>query len=525
MAGDSSDRVESRPMSVHPRLRYNTIGGVNGPLVILENVKFPRFNEIVSLTLPDGTERSGQVLEARGNRAVVQVFEGTSGIDVKKTKVEFTGHSLKLGVSEDMLGRIFDGSGRAIDKGPKVLAEDYLDINGSPINPYARLYPEEMISTGISAIDTMNSIARGQKIPIFSAAGLPHNEIAAQICRQSGLVKQQQQQQREVNKGVHDDHEDNFSIVFGAMGVNLETSRFFTRDFEENGSMERVTLFLNLANDPTIERIITPRLALTTAEYYAYQLEKHVLVILTDMTSYCDALREVSAAREEVPGRRGYPGYMYTDLSTIYERAGRVEGRNGSITQIPILTMPNDDITHPIPDLTGYITEGQIFVDRQLHNKGIYPPINVLPSLSRLMKSAIGEGHTRKDHSDVSNQLYAKYAIGRDAASMKAVVGEEALSSEDKLSLEFLEKFEKGYIAQGAYEKRSIFDGLDQAWELLRIYPKELLNRIPAKVLDQWYGRQAKKGDKDTRDGEEEEEDAKKPKQNGRKQNGDESLI
>ncbi|GAB7360359.1 hypothetical protein MBLNU230_g8317t1 [Neophaeotheca triangularis] len=498
MAGDQT--VDPRMMSVQPRIRYNTVGGVNGPLVVLENVKFPRFNEIVTLTLPDGTERSGQVLEARGSRAVVQVFEGTTGIDVKRTKVEFTGHSLKLGVSEDMLGRTFDGSGRAIDKGPKVLAEDYLDINGSPINPYSRVYPEEMISTGISAIDTMNSVARGQKIPIFSAAGLPHNEIAAQICRQAGLV--QQQQSKQMNKGTHDNHEDNFSIVFGAMGVNLETARFFTKDFEENGSMERTTLFLNLANDPTIERIITPRLALTTAEYYAYQLEKHVLVILTDLSSYCDALREVSAAREEVPGRRGYPGYMYTDLSTIYERAGRVQGRNGSITQIPILTMPNEDITHPIPDLTGYITEGQIFVDRQLDNKGIYPPINVLPSLSRLMKSAIGEGHTRKDHSDVSNQLYAKYAIGRDAASMKAVVGEEALSNEDKLSLEFLEKFEKTYINQGAYEKRNIFDGLDQAWELLRIYPKELLNRIPKKVLDQYYQRQPKEGgNKDTRDG------------------------
>ncbi len=325
----------TRNYSVQPRLRYNTVAGVNGPLVILDNVKFPRYNEIVNLTLPDGSNRLGQVLEVRGSRAIVQVFEGTSGIDVQKTRVEFTGESLKIPVSEDMLGRIFDGSGRAIDKGPKVFAEDHLDINGSPINPYSRIYPEEMISTGISTIDTMNSIARGQKIPIFSAAGLPHNEIAAQICRQAGLVKRP-------TKDVHDGHEDNFSIVFAAMGVNLETSRFFKQDFEENGSLDRVTLFLNLANDPTIERIITPRLALTTAEYYAYQLEKHVLVILTDMSSYADALREVSAAREEVPGRRGYPGYMYTDLSTIYERAGRVEGRNGSITQIPILTMPND---------------------------------------------------------------------------------------------------------------------------------------------------------------------------------------
>ncbi|KAI5791631.1 P-loop containing nucleoside triphosphate hydrolase protein [Peziza echinospora] len=489
----------TRNYGVNPRIRYNTVQGVNGPLVILDNVKYPRYNEIVSLTLPDGSKRAGQVLEVRGSRAIVQVFEGTSGVDVRKTTVEFTGQNLKIPVSEDMLGRIFDGSGRPIDKGPKVFAEDYLDINGSPINPYTREYPEEMISTGISAIDTMNSIARGQKIPIFSAAGLPHNEIAAQICRQASLVKP--------TKGIHDDHEDNFSIVFAAMGVNLETSRFFTRDFEENGSLERVTLFLNLANDPTIERIITPRLALTTAEYFAYQLEKHVLVILTDLSAYCDALREVSAAREEVPGRRGYPGYMYTDLSTLYERAGRVEGRNGSITQIPILTMPNDDITHPIPDLTGYITEGQIFVDRQLHNSGIYPPINVLPSLSRLMKSAIGDKRTRGDHGDVSNQLYAKYAIGRDAAAMKAVVGEEALSSEDKLSLEFLEKFERSFIAQSPYESRTIFESLDLAWSLLRIYPKELLNRIPEKVIEQYYARAAadrpgkqKASNKDTRD-------------------------
>ncbi|KAK9448692.1 P-loop containing nucleoside triphosphate hydrolase protein [Limtongia smithiae] len=472
----------TRNYSIHPRLNYNTVSGVNGPLVILDNVKFPRYNEIVNLTLPDGTVRAGQVLEVRGSRAIVQVFEGTSGIDVKKTRVEFTGESLRIPVSEDVMGRIFDGSGHAIDNGPKVFAEDYLDINGSPINPYSRIYPEEMISTGISAIDTMNSIARGQKIPIFSAAGLPHNEIAAQIARQAGLVKRP-------TKDVHDGHEENFSIVFAAMGVNLETSRFFKQDFEESGSLDRVTLFLNLANDPTIERIITPRLALTTAEYLAYQTERHVLVLLTDMSSYADALREVSAAREEVPGRRGYPGYMYTDLSTIYERAGRVEGRNGSITQIPILTMPNDDITHPIPDLTGYITEGQIFVDRQLHNRGIYPPINVLPSLSRLMKSAIGEKLTRKDHGDVSNQLYAKYAIGRDAAAMKAVVGEEALSQEDKLSLEFLEKFERSFISQDSYEGRTIFESLDLAWSLLRIYPKELLNRIPAKIINEFYQR------------------------------------
>ncbi|BAO39166.1 v-type proton ATPase subunit B [Kluyveromyces marxianus] len=494
---------------VRPRLNYNTVGGVNGPLVILEKVKFPRYNEIVNLTLPDGTVRQGQVLEVRGDRAIVQVFEGTSGIDVKKTTVEFTGENLRIPVSEDTLGRIFDGSGRPIDNGPKVFAEDYLDINGSAINPYARIYPEEMISTGISAIDTMNSIARGQKIPIFSASGLPHNEIAAQICRQAGLVRP--------TKDVHDGHEENFSIVFAAMGVNLETARFFKQDFEENGSLERTSLFLNLANDPTIERIITPRLALTTAEYLAYQTERHVLTILTDMSSYADALREVSAAREEVPGRRGYPGYMYTDLSTIYERAGRVEGRNGSITQIPILTMPNDDITHPIPDLTGYITEGQISVDRQLDNKGIYPPINVLPSLSRLMKSAIGEGMTRKDHGDVSNQLYAKYAIGRDAAAMKAVVGEEALSIEDKLSLEFLEKFEKTFISQGAYENRSVFESLDQAWSLLRIYPKEMLNRISPKILDEFYDR--------ARDEDEEDDEDEEASSADKKPQAEESLI
>lgn len=433
------------------------------------------------MTLPDGTRRTGQVLEISGNKAVVQVFEGTSGIDVKATHAEFTGDTLKMPVSEDMLGRVFNGSGVPIDKGPKIFAEEYLDIQGQSINPSSRTYPEEMIQTGISTIDVMNSIARGQKIPIFSAAGLPHNEIAAQICRQAGLV---------AKKGVLDGHEENFSIVFAAMGVNMETARFFKQDFEENGSIERVCLFLNLANDPTIERIITPRLALTTAEYLAYQTEKHVLVILTDMSSYADALREVSAAREEVPGRRGYPGYMYTDLSTIYERAGRVHGRNGSITQIPILTMPNDDITHPIPDLTGYITEGQIYVDRQLHNRQIFPPINVLPSLSRLMKSAIGEGMTRRDHSDVSNQLYAKYAIGRDALAMKAVVGEDALNQEDRLSLEFLDKFEKSFISQGPYENRTIVESLDLAWSLLRVFPKEMLNRIPHDVIQEYYQRE-----------------------------------
>ncbi|KCV71465.1 V-type proton ATPase subunit B [Fonticula alba] len=461
----------TRNYSIQPRLDYQTVVGVNNPLVILDNVKFPKFSEIVTLTLPDGTRRSGQVLEIQGKRAIVQVFEGVTGIDAKRTRVEFSGDTLRIPVSEDMLGRIFNGSGKPIDKGPRVLAEDYLDIQGQPINPSSRIYPEEMIQTGISTIDAMNSIARGQKIPIFSAAGLPHNEIAAQICRQAGLV-------------AHDDGEvatDSFAIVFAAMGVNMETARFFKQDFEENGSMERTTLFLNLANDPTIERIITPRLALTTAEFFAYQLQKHVLVILTDMSSYADALREVSAAREEVPGRRGYPGYMYTDLSTIYERAGRVDGREGSITQIPILTMPNDDITHPIPDLTGYITEGQIYIDRQLHNRQIYPPINVLPSLSRLMKSAIGEGMTRDDHGDVSNQLYATYAQGMDVAGMKA--------AEDKLYLEFLDRYENTFVRQDSYEARSIRESLEIGWSLMRTFPQEMLKRISPKIIAKYYQR------------------------------------
>eukprot|EP00742_Colponemidia_sp_Colp-10_P000246 GILJ01000279.1.p1 GENE.GILJ01000279.1~~GILJ01000279.1.p1 ORF type:complete len:524 (-),score=79.29 GILJ01000279.1:161-1678(-) len=476
----------TRDYHIAPRVDYRTVRGVDGPLVILDNVKFPRYAEIVNIRLGDGSMRKGQVLEIAGKRAVVQVFEGTSGLDNRSTHCEFTGDVLRMPMSEEMLGRAFNGSGTPIDKGPPVLAEKFLDIQGQPINPYQRVYPQEMIQTGISAIDVMNSIARGQKIPLFSAAGLPHNEIGAQICRQAALVQ---------HKDTVDHSEENFAIVFAAMGVNMETARFFRDDFEQSGSMERVALFMNLANDPTIERIITPRLALTTAEYLAYERELHVLVIMTDMSSYADALREVSAAREEVPGRRGYPGYMYTDLSTIYERAGRVEGRNGSITQFPILTMPNDDITHPIPDLTGYITEGQIFVDRQLHNRQIYPPINVLPSLSRLMKSAIGVTSsgvvmTRKDHPDVSNQMYANYAIGKDTQAMKAVVGEEALSQDDLLYLEFLEKFESKFLAQGPYEARDIFTSLDIAWSLLRTFPSDNLKKIPKKVIDEFYARE-----------------------------------
>jgi V-type H+-transporting ATPase subunit B len=462
-----------------PNREYNTIQGVNGPLVILDHVKQPTFAEIVELTLANGTKRKGQALEVNGEKVVVQVFEGTSGIDAKNTHCEFTGRTLELGVSRDMMGRIFNGSGKPIDGGPQVMPEEYRDISGIPINPQARVYPEEMIQTGISAIDVMTSIARGQKIPLFSGAGLPHNEIAAQICRQAGLVK---------HEGKHDP----FAIVFAAMGVNQETARFFQREFEQSGS-ERVVLFLNLANDPTIERIITPRLALTTAEYLAYTCGMHVLVILTDMSSYADALREVSAAREEVPGRRGYPGYMYTDLAMLYERAGRVVGRPGSITQVPILTMPNDDITHPIPDLTGYITEGQVYVDRQIHNKQIYPPINILPSLSRLMKNAIGPGMTRLDHNEVSNQMYAAYAIGKDVLAMKAVVGEEALSKEDLLYLEFLDKFETQFLKQGFYESRDIFTSLDLCWTMLRTFPPDMLSKISDKTKGLFYEKKATK--------------------------------
>ena len=460
--------------AIKPHLEYATIKAVNGPLVILEDVRLPKFAEIVDIELPDGTMRRGQVLEIDGSKAVVQVFEGTSGIDAKKSKVEFTGKVMELGVSEDMLGRVFNGSGQPLDGGAPCMPEQFRDITGIPINPRARVYPEEMIQTGISSIDVMTSISRGQKIPLFSGAGLPHNEIAAQIVRQAGLVKREGKSEE-------------FCVVFAAMGVNQETARFFRQEFEQNGSMEKAVVFLNLANDPTIERIVTPRLALTTAEYLAYDCGKHVLVILTDMSSYADALREVSAAREEVPGRRGFPGYMYTDLACIYERAGRVLGRSGSITQIPILTMPNDDITHPIPDLTGYITEGQIYVDRQLYNRQIYPPINILPSLSRLMKNAIGEGMTRKDHGAVSNQMYAAYAVGRDVMAMKAVIGEEALTDEDREHLEFLARFEKEFITQGFYEQRDIFVSLDLCWELLRVFAFDRLTKIDLKIRNEFY--------------------------------------
>lgn len=438
--------------------------------MIVEGVSGVAYGEVVEILTPDGEMKRGQVLDAYEDRAVVQVYEGTSGVDTLKTKVRFTGETIKFGVGLELLGRIFSGRGQPIDGGPKPVFEEERDVHGAPINPAAREYPSEFIQTGISAIDGMNTLVRGQKLPIFSGAGLPHNELAAQIARQARVLGE----------------EEKFAVVFCGMGITFEEASFFMRDFERAGALERSTLFLNLANDPAIERILTPRLALTTAEYFAFTQGMHVLVILTDMTNYAEALRELSAAREEVPGRRGYPGYLYTDLATIYERAGRIRGKKGSVTQMPILTMPGDDITHPIPDLTGYITEGQLVMDRELHLKGIYPPINVLPSLSRLMKDGIGKGRTREDHADVANQLYAAYAEGRDLRALVAVIGEEALSDRDRRYLDFADRFEREFINQGRGENRSIETTLDLGWELLRGLPEAELKRIDPKLKEKY---------------------------------------
>ena len=452
-------------------LEYRTIREISGPLLIVESVRGVGYGELARIKTPTGEERRGQVLEVGEGMAIVQVFEGTSGLDVSKTTVSFTGETVKLPVSSDMLGRIFDGSGRPIDGGPRIIPEDYLDVHGSPINPFAREYPREFIQTGVSAIDGMNTLVRGQKLRLFSGAGLPHNMIAAQIARQARV------------KGT----EESFTTVFAAMGITADEARFFREDFEKQGAFDHVTMFVNLADDPAIERILTPRLALTTAEYFAVRLGMHVLVILTDMTNYAEALREIAAAREEVPGRRGYPGYMYTDLASIYERAGRLHGSKGTITQMPILTMPHDDMTHPIPDLTGYITEGQIFIDRGLHRKGIYPPIDPAPSLSRLMKEGIGKGRTREDHREVSDQLYYAYAEGRSFRDLVAVVGEEALSARDRLYLTFAENFERRFISQGVYENRDIDATLDLGWGLLSALPETELKRIDPETIKKWH--------------------------------------
>ena len=441
---------------------YQTISSVEGPLLIVDKVSNIKYDELVLIEMPNGEIRRGKVLEAHTDKAMVQVYEGTSGIDVRDVKVSFLGKTVRIPVSPDILGRIFDGSGRPIDDGPVIIADKYLDINGSPINPFNRDYPSEFIQTGISSIDGMNPLVRGQKLPIFSGSGLPHSRIAAQIARQAKTLKAS----------------DKFAVVFAAMGITFEEANFFMEDLRTTGAIERTVMYINLADDPAIERIATPRMALTTAEYLAFDLNMHVLVILTDMTNYCEALREISAARNEVPGRRGYPGYLYTDLSTLYERAGRIKSYPGSITMIPILSMPEDDKTHPIPDLTGYITEGQIILSRSLNGKGIYPPIDVLPSLSRLRDKGIGKNRTREDHADWANQLFAAYARGKEAKELEAILGEGALTAIDLQFSKFVDEYEKVFIAQEDHEERSIEKSLEIGWKLLRALPASELKRI-----------------------------------------------
>ncbi|HPY60494.1 MAG TPA: V-type ATP synthase subunit B [Methanospirillum sp.] len=455
-------------------LRFRTYTGVSkvvGPLMVLDGVEGIGYGEIAEITLPGGEVRIGQVLETTTTRAMVQVFRGTRDLDTELTQVRFRGEPMKISLSSDMLGRTFDGSARPIDGGGPVIPECIRDIYGAPVNPSAREHPRDSIQTGISSIDGMNTLVRGQKLPIFSGAGLPHNLLAAQIARQAKVTGQAEK----------------FAVVFAAMGITYEESAFFIREFEESGALERAVLFLNLADDPAIERIITPRLALTTAEFLAFDKGMHVLVVLTDITNYCEALREIAAAREEVPGRRGYPGYIYTDLASLFERAGRIRGREGSITQIPILTMPDDDITHPVPDLTGYITEGQIVLSRDLHRKGIYPPVDVLPCLSRLMQGGIGPGRTRADHAEVKNQLYSAYARGIRLKSLVAVMGEEGLTTLDKLYIRFCERFENDFIRQASYEDRSFDDTLNLAWDLLSMLPVSELKRISTEFIREFY--------------------------------------
>jgi V/A-type H+-transporting ATPase subunit B len=449
---------------------YRTISKIAGPLVFVEKTEPIAYGELVNIILADGSTKRGQVLDTSDELVVVQIFETTAGIG-RDSGVRFTGETIKMPVGREMLGRILSGGGKPIDGGPEIVPEKRLDITGAAINPYARASPNEFIQTGISTIDGTNTLVRGQKLPIFSAAGLPHNNVALQIARQSKVIGSTEP----------------FAVVFAAMGITKEEANHFMKDFERTGALERAVVFLNLADDPAVERIITPRLALTTAEYLAFELGMHVLVILTDMTNYCEALRQIGAAREEVPGRRGYPGYMYTDLASIYERAGIIKGLKGSVTQIPILTMPGDDITHPIPDLTGYITEGQIVISRELHRKGIYPPINVLPSLSRLMNLGIGKGHTREDHKKVSDQMYAGYAEGNDLRGLVAIVGKDALSERDRMLLEFADLFEQRFVKQGYDEDRTIVDTLDLGWDLLSTLPVEQLTRIDRDLINKYH--------------------------------------
>lgn len=450
---------------------YRTITEVVGPLMLVEGVEGVKYNELVEIEQANGEIRRGRVLEVDGDRALVQLFEGSHGLRIADSKARFLGRSIELGVSRDMLGRVFDGMGRPIDGGPEIIPKKRMDINGEPINPAARDYPSEFIQTGISAIDGLNTLVRGQKLPIFSGAGLPHAQLAAQIARQACVPGS----------------DTNFAVVFAAIGITFEEADFFISDFRKTGAIERAVLFMNLADDPAIERISTPRMALTAAEYLAFEEDMHVLVILTDITNYAEALREISAARKEVPGRRGYPGYMYTDLATMYERAGRIKGKKGSITQIPILTMPEDDKTHPIPDLTGYITEGQIILSRELYRKGVNPPIDVLPSLSRLKDKGIGEGKTREDHADTMNQLFAAYARGKEAKELAVVLGEAALTDIDKLYAKFADEFERRYVSQGFETNRSIEETLNLGWELLSILPRSELKRIRDEYIDKYF--------------------------------------
>ncbi|MBC8389544.1 MAG: V-type ATP synthase subunit B [Actinobacteria bacterium] len=452
---------------------YKSITTISGPLLHVEGVEGVKYDELVDIKLDDGSIRSGRVLEVNRDNALVQVFEGTFGIDSENTRVRFLGRGTHMYVSLDILGKVFTGLGKPKTEKDKIIPEKSLDINGAPINPFARDYPNEFIQTGISSIDGLNTLVRGQKLPIFSGAGLPHNRIAAQIARQAKVLTEKEE----------------FAVVFIAIGITFEESEYFINDFKKTGAIGRSVLVLNLANDPAIERIATPRVGLTCAEYLAFEKDMHVLVILTDMTNYCEALKEVSAARKEIPGRRGYPGYLYTDLATIYERAGRIKGKKGSITQIPIITMPEDDKTHPIPDLTGYITEGQIILSRSLYKKKLSPPVDVLPSLSRLKDKGIGQGKTREDHADIFNQLYAAYARGKEVEELTVILGEAALTDMDKLYLKFAEKFDNEYISQGEYENRSIDRTLDLGWKLLMMFPREELKRVRTEYLDKYLAK------------------------------------
>jgi V/A-type H+-transporting ATPase subunit B len=465
----------TRP-SVNVPVDYRTIERIAGPLLFVEGIDDAAYGEIVEIALPDGSSRRGQVLESRRGLAIVQVFGPTLGMNATGTSVQFTGEVARLAVSDEMLGRVFDGLGRPRDGGPRLVSRDRLDIVGNAMNPYSREQPSEFIQTGMSNIDGSNTLVRGQKLPIFSAAGLPHNQLAAQIVRQAKVLNASE----------------SFAVVFAAMGITSEEANYFIREFENTGALERTVVFLNLSSDPSMERVITPRMALTTAEFLAYERNMHVLVVLTDMTNYCEALREISAAREEVPGRRGYPGYLYTDLATIYERAGKIRGRTGSITQLPILTMPADDITHPIPDLTGYITEGQVVMARDLQRRGVYPPVDVLLSLSRLMNQGIGKGRTREDHRGVADQLFASYATGKDQRALSAIVGEEALSEIDRIYLNIAERFEREYIHQGYDEDRSIDETLNIGWRILSDLPERELKRIRPEFIAKYRTPSAK---------------------------------